>query len=64
MLQLHLKKGNADEQRLVKPKLFGLCLPKQKLSFAHIEAKKKKELEDYFHGLCFNIWLACYKMSI
>jgi len=40
-----------------------LWLPKQKLSFIHIEAKKKKELE-YHQWLCLDMLLAGYKMSI
>lgn len=46
-----------------KKKKIWLWLPKQQLRFVHIEAKKKKELE-YHQGLCLDIWLTGYKMSI
>ena len=64
MFWLHLKEGNVHQQRLVeKKKKIWLWLPKQQLRFVHIEAKKKKELE-YHQGLCLDIWLTGYKMSI
>lgn len=63
MFWLPFKGGKECQQRLVKKKKNRLWLPKQQLSFIHIEAKKKKELE-YHQGLCLGIQLAGYKMSI